>query len=191
MSTWENGTFWDDLGRYFTYENGLLLSREVRQSTGKISVLFPYSKPTVATKIDTVSSRDRLKPRREPYWHRVSKGCYLGFRKMVSTGHGNWIARAMQESSGKEVARTLAMLINEAADAVAQRVCTPAGADVAMKLGVNYPQGPFEWLAAWSVTGVIDVLDALDAHYRGERYRVSPWLRRQGTRPPSERALAA
>ena len=56
----------------------------------------------MATKIDTVSSRDRLKPRREPYWHRVSKGCYLGFRKMVSTGHGNWIARAMQESSGRE-----------------------------------------------------------------------------------------
>ena len=56
----------------------------------------------MATKIDTVSSRDRLKPRREPYWHRVSKGCYVGFRKMVSTGHGNWIARAMQESSGKE-----------------------------------------------------------------------------------------
>lgn len=56
----------------------------------------------MATKIDSVSSRLRLKPRREPYWHRMSKGCYLGFRKMTSTGHGNWIARAMQEISGKE-----------------------------------------------------------------------------------------
>jgi integrase len=64
----------------------------------------------VATKIDTVSSRDRLKPRREPYWHRVSKGCYLGFRKMVSTGHGNWIARAMLESSGKENYKALGEL---------------------------------------------------------------------------------
>jgi 3-hydroxybutyryl-CoA dehydrogenase len=26
---------------------------------------------------------------------------------------------------------------------------------------------------------VVAVLQALDAHYRGERYRVSPWLRRQ------------
>jgi hypothetical protein len=25
----------------------------------------------------------------------------------------------------------------------------------------------------------VAVLQALDAHYRGERYRVSPWLRRQ------------
>ena len=82
------------------------------------------------------------------------------------------------DSPGLVVARTVAMLINEAADAVQQGVCTPDGADAAMKLGVNYPGGPFEWLEAWSVDGVIRVLDALDAHYRGERYRVSPWLRR-------------
>ena len=66
-----------------------------------------------------------------------------------------------------------------AADAVQQGVCTPAGADAAMKLGVNYPAGPFEWLARWSVAGVTQVLEALDAQYRGERYRISPWLRRQ------------
>jgi 3-hydroxybutyryl-CoA dehydrogenase len=52
-----------------------------------------------------------------------------------------------------------------------------------MKLGVNYPQGPFEWLAGWSVAGVTGVLEALDAEYRGERYRVSPWLRRAAAQP--------
>jgi 3-hydroxybutyryl-CoA dehydrogenase len=82
------------------------------------------------------------------------------------------------DSPGLVVARTVAMLINEAADAVQQGACTPEGADAAMKLGVNYPAGPFEWLQSWSVAGVIGVLDALDGHYRGERYRVSPWLRR-------------
>lgn len=75
------------------------------------------------------------------------------------------------------VARTLAMLINEAADAVQQGVCSEAGADAAMKLGVNYPAGPFEWLAAWDANKIVELLDALDAFYRGERYRVSPWLR--------------
>jgi 3-hydroxybutyryl-CoA dehydrogenase len=83
------------------------------------------------------------------------------------------------DTPGLVVTRTLAMLINEAADAVLQRVCTPEGADAAMKLGVNYPAGPFEWLAGWSADGVVAVLDALDAHYRGERYRVSPELRRR------------
>ena len=80
---------------------------------------------------------------------------------------------------GLVVARTLAMLINEAADAVLQGVCTPEGADAAMKIGVNYPAGPFEWLAAWRASEVAALLDALDAHHRGERYRVSPWLRRR------------
>ena len=83
------------------------------------------------------------------------------------------------DTPGLVVARTVAMLINEAADAVQQGVCTPEAADAAMKLGVNYPAGPFDWLQRWSVAGVVAVLQALDAHYRGERYRVSPWLRRQ------------
>ena len=82
------------------------------------------------------------------------------------------------DTPGLVVARTLAMLINEAADAVQQGVCTPEGADAAMKLGVNYPAGPFEWLAQWNAPAVIALLDTLDAHYRGERYRVSPWLRK-------------
>jgi 3-hydroxybutyryl-CoA dehydrogenase len=82
------------------------------------------------------------------------------------------------DTPGLVVARTLAMLINEAADAVLQGVCTPEGADAAMKLGVNYPAGPFEWLAQWNAPAVIGLLDVLDAHYRGERYRVSPWLRK-------------
>jgi 3-hydroxybutyryl-CoA dehydrogenase len=82
---------------------------------------------------------------------------------------------------GLVVTRTIAMLINEAADAVSQGVCAAAGANAAMKLGVNYPQGPFEWLAAWSPAGVVAVLDALDHHHRGERYRANPALRRQAT----------
>jgi 3-hydroxybutyryl-CoA dehydrogenase len=83
------------------------------------------------------------------------------------------------DTPGLVVARTIAMLINEAADAVQQGVCTEAGADAAMRLGVNYPAGPFEWLAQWSPQGVAQVIAALDACYRGERYRLSPWLRQR------------
>ena len=86
------------------------------------------------------------------------------------------------DQSALVVARTVAMLINEAADAVQQGVCTMDGANQAMKLGVNYPAGPFDWLDAWSAQGVIAVLQALDAQYGGERYRVSPWLRQQACR---------
>jgi 3-hydroxybutyryl-CoA dehydrogenase len=86
------------------------------------------------------------------------------------------------DAPGLVVARTVAMLINEAADAVQQGVCDVAGADAAMKLGVNYPAGPFEWLARWDTRAVVALLDRLDAYYRGERYRASPWLRQEAWR---------
>jgi len=88
-----------------------------------------------------------------------------------------WQPRVVGDAPGLVVARTVAMLINEGADAVQQGVCTPEGADLAMKLGVNHPAGPFEFLARWDALAVATLLGHLDSHYRGERYRVSPWLR--------------
>ena len=111
----------------------------------------------------------------------VAPGAHAAWR----TQAGAWLAALgftplpLADAPGLVVARTIAMLINEAADAVLQGVCEPAGADAAMKLGVNYPAGPFEWLAHWSTDGVVGVVRSLDAEYRGERYRISPWLRRR------------
>jgi 3-hydroxybutyryl-CoA dehydrogenase len=83
------------------------------------------------------------------------------------------------DAPGLIVARTVAMLINEAADAVQQGVCEPAAADAAMKLGVNYPAGPFEWLERVGVAPVAALLQRLAAHHGGERYRTSAWLARR------------
>ena len=90
-----------------------------------------------------------------------------------------WSPQPVGDAPGLVVARTVAMLVNEACDAVLQGVCTPEGADLAMKLGVNYPAGPFEWLARYGPSGIVALLDRLDWHYRGERYRVSPELRQR------------
>jgi len=89
-----------------------------------------------------------------------------------------WLPQRLADVPGLVVARTIAMLVNEASDAVEQGVCDAAGADAAMTLGVNYPAGPFAWLAQWGAPAVARLLDALDASCRGERYRVSPRLRR-------------
>ena len=103
-------------------------------------------------------------------WQALAPGWLqaLGFRPL-----------AVADTPGLVVARTAAMLVNEAADAVLQGVCDEAGADAAMKLGVNYPAGPFEWLARWSAGEVLALLESLDDCYRGERYRGSPWLQRR------------
>jgi integrase len=56
---------------------------------------------TITTKTD----RQKLAPRREPYWQRVRKGCYIGFRKLDS-GEGTWIAR-WRDEAGKQCYRAM------------------------------------------------------------------------------------
>ena len=85
----------------------------------------------------------------------------------------------MRDVPGLLVARTIAMLINEAADAVHQGVCDENDADLAMRLGTNYPAGPFEWLARIGVDYTVKLLDNLFEASRSERYRISPLLRQR------------
>ena len=85
----------------------------------------------------------------------------------------------LDDVPGMAVMRTVAMLANEAADAVNQGVCSADGADVAMQKGVNYPRGPLAWADAIGVGHVVAVLNNLAAGYGEDRYRVSPLLRRK------------
>lgn len=74
------------------------------------------------------------------------------------------------------VARTLAMLVNEGVDLVHRGEATADDVDTAMRLGTNYPQGPFEWLAELGADTVRTTLAELDARYPGGRYRPSEAL---------------
>jgi len=83
------------------------------------------------------------------------------------------------------VERILAMLVNEAADAVLLRVATPADIDLAMTKGVNYPKGLLAWADELGAQRVLDRLTALQDEYGEDRYRPSALLRRmarQGAR---------
>ncbi|MBA4287316.1 MAG: 3-hydroxyacyl-CoA dehydrogenase [Xanthomonadaceae bacterium] len=83
----------------------------------------------------------------------------------------------LADSPGLAVFRTVAMLANEAFDAVHQQVCSEAAVDVAMRGGVNYPIGPVEWARRIGLARVLAGLDHLQAHYREPRYRASARLR--------------
>ncbi len=80
---------------------------------------------------------------------------------------------------GLAVMRTVAMLANEAADAVYQGVCTARAADDAMRLGVNYPAGPLAWADRVGLANIQGVLAHLNATYGEDRYRISPLIQRQ------------
>ncbi|MFA3877302.1 3-hydroxyacyl-CoA dehydrogenase [Streptomyces sp. MMCC 100] len=59
---------------------------------------------------------------------------------------------------GMIVARTVARIIDLAFDAVAKGVAAPEDVDTAMRLGVNYPLGPFAWSRRLGDTWARDLL---------------------------------
>jgi len=84
---------------------------------------------------------------------------FSGFHKTISWVPGN---------SGFITARIVSMIINEAYLALQEGVSTKEEIDIAMKLGTNYPYGPFEWAAKIGTRNVYDLLSALAAeksHY--------------------------
>ncbi len=85
----------------------------------------------------------------------------------------------LDDVPGMAVMRTVAMLANEAADAVNQGVCSAEAVDIAMQKGVNYPRGPLAWADSVGIGHIVTVLANLAAVYGEERYRVSPLLRRK------------
>jgi len=85
----------------------------------------------------------------------------------------------IDDVAGLIVLRTVAMLANEAADAVTQGIASAADVDVALQKGVNYPRGPLAWADALGVAFVRDTLHNLAVHYGEERYRLSPLIARR------------
>ncbi|WP_124981062.1 3-hydroxyacyl-CoA dehydrogenase NAD-binding domain-containing protein [Nonlabens xiamenensis] len=74
--------------------------------------------------------------------------------------------------------RVLAMLINEAADALFLNIATADAIDNAMTKGVNYPKGLLAWANEKGLAWCVQQMDILYDLYREDRYRCSPILRR-------------
>lgn len=59
-------------------------------------------------------------------------------------------------------ARVVSMIINEAYFALEENVSSKPEIDTAMKLGTNYPYGPFEWAEKIGLQKVYELLTALE-----------------------------
>ena len=57
--------------------------------------------------LQKVGDRESLPTRRDPYWARLEKGCSLGLRKMSPGSEGSWMARSVDEATGKRIFKTL------------------------------------------------------------------------------------
>jgi len=74
--------------------------------------------------------------------------------------------------------RILAMLINEAADALFLNIASREDLDLAMTKGVNYPQGLLSWADEIGLAQIQQEMDQLYDIYREDRYRLSPLIRK-------------
>ena len=108
--------------------------------------------------------------------------CGMGaFRTVCATlGQAGFACSPLDDVAGLVVLRLIAMLVNEAADAVAHGICSADAIDVAMRFGVNYPRGPMEWSEQVGLRVFARALANLREHYGEERYRTSALITRKG-----------
>lgn len=83
----------------------------------------------------------------------------------------------VQDRIGMVLPRILCRIINEAAFAITDDIASPQDIDTTLKLGINFPFGPFEWAEQIGFRQVYSLLNALHADVQEERYRVSPLLK--------------
>jgi len=84
----------------------------------------------------------------------------------------------VKDTAGLTFPRILSLIINEAARSLEEGVATAEEIDVAMRLGVNYPQGPLRWADQIGLDEVVAVLEGLQGETCDDRYRPAPLLKK-------------
>lgn len=95
----------------------------------------------------------------------------------TALGAINWML--VTDCPGLINLRVISMIINEAVICATQGIATPDGIDSALKGGVNYPLGAFEWLDIIGVNTVVNTLTALRLMYGSGSYVVPRMLATQ------------
>ncbi len=86
-------------------------------------------------------------------------------------------ARWVKDRVGMVMPRVLFMIINEACYTLQEGTASIADIDQGMRLGTNYPFGPFEWADRVGIRHVYECLDALYEDTREPRYKICPLLK--------------
>ena len=135
------------------------------------------------TVTETVWSQFFYDPRYKPSFtqRRLFEAKHFG--KKSGKGYYSYQENAVQprpimdkDIGGKIFMRILAMLINEAADALYYNVATKEDIDLAMTKGVNYPKGLLKWCDEAGAEKILNILTALRVVYTEDRYRPSVLL---------------
>lgn len=89
----------------------------------------------------------------------------------------NWPYKVVQDRVGMVTPRVVLMIINEACYTLQEGTASIEDIDLGMKLGTNYPHGPFEWADRIGIKEVYETLEALYQDTHDDRYKVCPLLK--------------
>ena len=84
----------------------------------------------------------------------------------------------VKDSPGLTFPRILSLIVNEAARALEEGVASAEEIDIAMKLGVNYPEGPLRWADQIGLDEILAVLEGLQRETGEDRYRPAPLIKK-------------
>lgn len=88
-----------------------------------------------------------------------------------------WDYKLVEDRVGMVTPRVVFMIINEACYTLQEGTASIQDIDLGMKLGTNYPRGPFEWADAIGVGEVYETLEALYEDTKDDRYKICPLLK--------------
>ena len=83
----------------------------------------------------------------------------------------------VKDRVGMATSRVICMIINEAYYTLQEGTASRDDIDLAMKLGTNYPFGPFDWALKIGIKNVVETLEAVYNDTHDERYKVCPLLK--------------
>ena len=84
----------------------------------------------------------------------------------------------IEDRVGMVTPRIIFMIINEAFYTLQEGTATVQDIDTGMKLGTNYPFGPFEWCEKIGIENVYETLEAIYEDTKEERYKICPLLKK-------------
>ena len=87
--------------------------------------------------------------------------------------------RFVDSRVGLVTPRIVCMIINEAYYTVQEGTASKEDIDLGMKLGTNYPKGPFEWCQEIGIDHVYETLEALYQDTKDERYKICSLLKKE------------
>ncbi len=92
------------------------------------------------------------------------------------------VINEISDTIGMVSPRVVCMIINEAYFTFQDGTAKPLDIDLSMRLGTNYPIGPFEWAKKIGLAEVVHLLDRVYDYTHDERYKVCTTLRMEAAR---------